>query len=99
LWVSSSLTDTPSVRVNHWQLTGHALLIQSQYADNETGEPLGYIAEEPKDFFAVLARQAFATHRPFRAVIMDVEGSPIMWACIATPSIYATDSSFDIPDS
>ncbi|RDB20951.1 hypothetical protein Hypma_011469 [Hypsizygus marmoreus] len=46
---------------------------------NELGEPLGYIAEEPRGFFAVMARQAFATHRPFRAVIMDLEGSPIMW--------------------
>lgn len=46
---------------------------------SEAGQPLGYIAEEPKGFFAVLARQAFATHRPFKAVIMDVEGSPIMW--------------------
>jgi len=48
-------------------------------AGSESGQPLGYIAEEPKGFLAVLSRQAFATHRPFRAVIMDVEGSPIMW--------------------
>lgn len=59
--------------------------IISQYVGSEAGQPLGYIAEEPKGFFAVLARQAFATHRPFKAVIMDVEGSPIMWACILTP--------------
>lgn len=26
-----------------------------------------------------MARQAFATHRPFKATIMDTKGSPIMW--------------------
>ena len=26
-----------------------------------------------------MARQAFATHRPFRAIIMDAEGSPVLW--------------------
>lgn len=46
---------------------------------NDAGEPVGYIAEEPKGFFGVIARQAFSTHRPFRAVIMDLEGSPVMW--------------------
>lgn len=51
-------------------------------AGNEAGEPVGYIAEEPRGFFGVIARQAFATHRPFWAVIMDLEGSPVMWARI-----------------
>ncbi|KAF8163172.1 Scramblase-domain-containing protein [Crassisporium funariophilum] len=46
---------------------------------NEAGEPLGYIAEEPRGFLGTLSRQAFATHRPFRAVIMNQEGSPILW--------------------
>ncbi|KAG5645924.1 hypothetical protein DXG03_005071 [Asterophora parasitica] len=46
---------------------------------NEHGVPLGYIAEEPKGFLGTVARQAFATHRPFRAVIMDLEGSPVLW--------------------
>ncbi|KAF8894479.1 Scramblase-domain-containing protein [Infundibulicybe gibba] len=45
----------------------------------ESGESLGYIAEEPRGFFALMARQAFATHRPFRAVVMDLDGTPIMW--------------------
>ncbi|KAF5387121.1 hypothetical protein D9615_001633 [Tricholomella constricta] len=47
---------------------------------NEDGVPVGYIAEEPKGFLGTMARQAFATHRPFRAVIMDLKGSPILWA-------------------
>jgi hypothetical protein len=46
---------------------------------NEAGEPLGYIAEEPGGIWAMVSRQAFATHRPFRAVIMDLEGSPVLW--------------------
>ncbi|CAA7267900.1 unnamed protein product [Cyclocybe aegerita] len=45
----------------------------------ENGEPLGYIAEEPRGFLGTLSRQAFATHRPFRAVIMDNEGLPVLW--------------------
>lgn len=46
------------------------------------GEPLGYIAEEPKGFWGTLSRQAFSTHRPFRAVIMDKEGVPVLWGCL-----------------
>ncbi|PFH50084.1 hypothetical protein AMATHDRAFT_4329 [Amanita thiersii Skay4041] len=46
---------------------------------NEAGETVGYIAEEPKGFLATVARQAFATHRPFRAIIMDAAGSPVLW--------------------
>ncbi|TFK76585.1 Scramblase-domain-containing protein [Pluteus cervinus] len=46
---------------------------------NDAGEPIGYIAEEPKGFLAVIARQAFATHRPFRAVILDASGAPLLW--------------------
>lgn len=46
---------------------------------NEEGEPLGFIAEEDRGFLGVVSRQAFATHRPFRAVILDASGSPILW--------------------
>ncbi|KAI6043140.1 Scramblase-domain-containing protein, partial [Pisolithus marmoratus] len=44
-----------------------------------TGEPLGYIAEEARGFFSVFARQMLRTHRPFRALVMDLEGSPLLW--------------------
>jgi len=44
-----------------------------------TGERLGYIVEEPRGFFSMFARQVFRTHRPFRALVMDLEGSPILW--------------------
>jgi len=53
---------------------------------SEDGESLGYIAEEPKGFLAILSRQMFATHRPFRAVIMDTEGTPVLWACLRPQS-------------
>ncbi|KAG8217391.1 Scramblase [Butyriboletus roseoflavus] len=46
---------------------------------NPAGETLGYIAEEPRSFFSMFARQVFRTHRPFRALVMDFEGSPILW--------------------
>lgn len=52
---------------------------KTPYADNEAGETLGYILEEQAGFFSMLRRQAFATHRPFRAVIMDAHGTPLLW--------------------
>lgn len=53
---------------------------------NEAGEPLGYIAEEPRGVLSMFARQIFRTHRPFRALVMDLHGSPILWVrSIALP--------------
>ncbi|KAI0797633.1 Scramblase-domain-containing protein [Abortiporus biennis] len=46
---------------------------------NEQEQTLGYIAEEPRGLFSIFARQLFRTHRPFRAVVMDEFGSPILW--------------------
>ncbi|KAI0709418.1 Scramblase-domain-containing protein [Earliella scabrosa] len=46
---------------------------------NEQGDTLGYIAEEPRGFLSAFTRQIFRTHRPFRAIVMDKEGSPILW--------------------
>jgi hypothetical protein len=42
---------------------------------NVDGEPLGYIAEEASSVFS---RQILRTHRPFRAVVMDASGTPIL---------------------
>lgn len=42
---------------------------------------MGYIAEEPRGFLSMFARQAFRTHRPFRAVVLDRHGSPVLWVC------------------
>ena len=47
----------------------------------EDGEPLGYIAEEQGGFLSAFFRQIFRTHRPFRAIIMDNEGTPVLWVC------------------
>ena len=44
------------------------------------GTPLGFIAEEPGGFLSSMSRQVFATHRPFRALVMDTDGKPILWA-------------------
>ncbi|KAG6334873.1 hypothetical protein ID866_4214 [Astraeus odoratus] len=46
---------------------------------NTVGEPLGYIVEEPRGVLSMFARQLFRTHRPFRALVMDLQGSPILW--------------------
>ena len=49
---------------------------------NEAGETLGFIAEEPRGLLASFSRQIFRTHRPFRAVIMDRDGTPVLWVCV-----------------
>lgn len=54
-------------------------ILLTQYAANENEEVLGYIAEEPRGMLAMFARQLFRTHRPFRALVMDSAGSPILW--------------------
>lgn len=46
---------------------------------NEAGEPVGFIAEEPRGFIASFSRQLLRTHRPFRALVMDVHGAPVLW--------------------
>ncbi|KAL4074559.1 Scramblase-domain-containing protein [Scleroderma yunnanense] len=42
-------------------------------------EALGYIVEEPRGLLSMFSRQFFRTHRPFRALVMDLDGSPILW--------------------
>ncbi|KAF9239583.1 Scramblase-domain-containing protein [Melanogaster broomeanus] len=52
----------------------------NRYVITDTsGEPLGYIAEEPRGLLSMFSRQVFRTHRPFRALVMDLDGSPILW--------------------
>ncbi|KZT68179.1 Scramblase-domain-containing protein [Daedalea quercina L-15889] len=52
----------------------------NRYAITDTeGETLGYIAEEPRGFLSTFGRQIFRTHRPFRAVVMDASGTPVLW--------------------
>lgn len=37
------------------------------------------MAEEERSFIGTLSRQALRTHRPFRSVIMDKTGKPVLW--------------------
>jgi hypothetical protein len=57
----------------------HQILRLNCVPGNEEGQPLGFIAEEDRGFYGTISRQAFATHRPFRAVVLDGSGSPILW--------------------
>ncbi|KAJ3796121.1 Scramblase-domain-containing protein [Lentinula aff. detonsa] len=46
---------------------------------NSAGEQVGFIAEEPGGFLSSFNRQIFATHRPFKALVMDPSGTPVLW--------------------
>jgi len=43
------------------------------------GNNVGYMAEEERGFLGTFSRQILRTHRPFRSVIMDSNGSPVLW--------------------
>ncbi|KZS99130.1 Scramblase-domain-containing protein [Sistotremastrum niveocremeum HHB9708] len=52
----------------------------NRYAINDIeGQPMGYIVEEHRGILSMFSRQLFRTHRPFNAVVMDLEGEPILW--------------------
>ena len=53
---------------------------------NDVGETLGFIAEEPRGFWVSVFRQLLRTHRPFRAVVMDRDGTPVLWVWSEWPS-------------
>ncbi|KNZ74783.1 Phospholipid scramblase family protein [Termitomyces sp. J132] len=88
-------TSYPEDGLRYLLLENHTLVVERQIEmlnifvgfeqsnrytiSNEVGKPVGYIAEEPKGFLGTMARQVFATHRPFKAVVMDARGSPILW--------------------
>jgi hypothetical protein len=40
------------------------------------------LAEEERGMMSVLTRQFLHTHRPFRAVIMDRTGQPVLWVSV-----------------
>lgn len=48
------------------------------------GELVGYLAEEEQSFVGTLSRQFLRTLRPFRAVVMDRTGKPILWVGFST---------------
>ncbi|KAK8849684.1 hypothetical protein IAR55_005019 [Kwoniella newhampshirensis] len=43
------------------------------------GEHVGFLAEEEQGILSAVSRQALRTHRPFRSVIMDRHGTPVLW--------------------
>ncbi|WWC92792.1 uncharacterized protein L201_007751 [Kwoniella dendrophila CBS 6074] len=43
------------------------------------GQHVGFLAEEEQSFISTISRQALRTHRPFRAIIMDRYGKPVLW--------------------
>ncbi|WVQ66057.1 uncharacterized protein L199_004235 [Kwoniella botswanensis] len=43
------------------------------------GQHVGFLAEEEQTILSTISRQALRTHRPFRAVIMDRYGKPVLW--------------------
>ncbi|WWC65821.1 uncharacterized protein I303_108443 [Kwoniella dejecticola CBS 10117] len=43
------------------------------------GQLVGFLAEEEQTILSTISRQALRTHRPFRAVIMDSTGKPVLW--------------------
>jgi len=55
------------------------ILIEVRSVANQAGDALGYIAEEPRGFLSTMTRQILRTHRPFRAIVMDPSGSPVLW--------------------
>ena len=54
-------------------------LIFLNFVGNEQGKTLGFIAEEDRGFLGIVTRQMFSTHRPFRAVVLDTSGLPVLW--------------------
>ncbi|KAL7425159.1 hypothetical protein Q5752_000847 [Cryptotrichosporon argae] len=52
----------------------------NRYAIHTTdGQLVGFLAEEEQGFISTISRQALRTHRPFRSVVMDRTGKPILW--------------------
>jgi hypothetical protein len=51
------------------------------------------LAEEEQGFMSTITRQALRTHRPFRSVVMDREGKPVLWVCPPRPSNTRADNS------
>jgi hypothetical protein len=37
------------------------------------------LAEQEQGIISTISRQALRTHRPFRAIIMDKTGKPVLW--------------------
>ena len=49
-----------------------------------SGTPVGFLAEEDAGVLGTVTRQALRTRRPFKAVVLDLEGKPLLWVCLFT---------------
>ncbi|WVN86825.1 uncharacterized protein L203_101998 [Cryptococcus depauperatus CBS 7841] len=43
------------------------------------GQHVGFLAEEEQGIFSTMNRQILRTHRPFRSLVMDRFGKPVLW--------------------
>ncbi|KIR39388.1 hypothetical protein I307_01265 [Cryptococcus deuterogattii 99/473] len=43
------------------------------------GQLVGFLAEQEQGILSTISRQALRTHRPFRSVVMDRYGKPVLW--------------------
>lgn len=87
-----------SISKNYYLLLYNILIgLMIVLIGNEHEEILGYIAEEPKGLLSMFSRQLFRTHRPFRALVMDSAGSPILWVSCSGFS-RMTSSSDSLPE-
>lgn len=59
------------------------------------GEVVGYILEEDSTFVSMLKRQLLRTHRPFSALILDLQGTPVL--SVSRP-FYFINSQITITD-
>ncbi|KIR78601.1 hypothetical protein I306_04529 [Cryptococcus gattii EJB2] len=43
------------------------------------GQLVGFLAEQEQGILSTISRQALRTHRPFRSIVMDRYGKPVLW--------------------
>lgn len=55
------------------------------------------MAEEGQGFLTTLQRQFMRTHRPFRSVVMDREGVPVLFVSLVAASPRLKDANRIVP--
>ncbi|KAF5391829.1 hypothetical protein D9757_001799 [Collybiopsis confluens] len=85
LWnAAESLDPTGSESALERLLLANDTLVVERHTNkysisNSAGEQVGFIAEEPGGFLSSFNRQILSTHRPFKALVMDPSGTPILF--------------------
>ena len=73
------------VQANKYKISELPLLLRPASWTNDTciatedGKLLGHITEASGSFFPVFFRQIFRTSRPYRAIVTNHEGTPVLW--------------------